>query len=58
MQTPVRYEITYEYEGNEHSIVEIPTEGFEEQFTQKVLNRIESIVKAGAVITDLTGYNK
>jgi hypothetical protein len=29
-----------------------------DQFLQQVLNRIESLVKAGAVITDITSYRE
>lgn len=54
---PKRYEITYEYNGEKASTVETPTPGFEANFAQNVLNVIEQLVRAGAVITDLTGYN-
>lgn len=38
------YEIFYIYEGKHYSIVEVKDD---------VINRIESLVSAGAVITDL-----
>ncbi len=49
----IAYEITYEYCGKLHRTVEQQTKGWEGQFMQKVLNRIQSLVMAGAVITDL-----
>lgn len=54
---PRKYEIVYEYEGEKASTVETPTPGFEANFAQNVLNVIEGLVRAGAVITDLIGYN-
>lgn len=48
-----RYEIKYEYEGKQYTTVEQPTKGWEEQFLQNVLNRIESLTQAGAKIIDL-----
>ena len=54
---PKRYEIVYEYEGEKASTVETLTPGFEANFTQNVLNVIEGLVRAGAVITDLISYN-
>ena len=51
-------EITYEYDGKEYTTVERPEKGWEEQFPQQVLNRIESIVNAGAVITGFIQYTK
>jgi hypothetical protein len=47
------YEITYTYNGKQYSTVEQPTKGWEGQFLQKVLDRIESLVMSGAVINDL-----
>lgn len=47
------YEIIYTYNGRRYSVIEQPTKGWEGQFLQQVLNRIESIVKSGAVINDL-----
>lgn len=47
------YEIDYIYEGKKHTTVEQSKKGWEEQFPQQVLNAIESLVNAGAVITDL-----
>ena len=47
------YEIEYQYNGERHIIVEPPTAGWEPQFLQNVLNRIESLVMAGAVVTNL-----
>ena len=49
------YEIEYKINGKRYTVVEQPTKGWESQFLQKVLNRIESLVMAGAVITDLNG---
>lgn len=51
-----RYEITYMYDGKKHSIIEQPQKGFEGQFLQQVLNRIESLVSAGAIIVDMVAY--
>ena len=47
------YEIEYMINGKRHTVVEQPTKGWESQFLQKVLNRIESLVDAGAVVTAL-----
>ena len=47
------YEIEYKYNGKSYSTVVQPTKGWESQFLQKVLNHIESIVNAGAVVTAL-----
>lgn len=47
------YEIEYKYNGKRYSVVVQPTKGWESQFLQKVLNHIESLVNAGAVVTDL-----
>ena len=47
------YEITYKVNGKQYTTVEQPTKGWEGQFLQKVLNRIESITNAGAVVTDV-----
>jgi hypothetical protein len=53
-----RYEIKYKYDGKQFSVIEQPHKGWESQFLQQVLNRIESLVKAGAVITDITSYRE
>ncbi len=55
------YEIKYKVNGKECTAVEqSATESGKierkEQFLQRVLNRIESLVSAGAVITDLAEY--
>ena len=47
------YEIEYNFNGKRYTVVEHPTKGWEGQFLQQVLNRIESIVSAGAVVTKL-----
>jgi len=47
------YEIEYTYNGKRYTVVEQPINGWESQFLQQVLNRIESIVDAGAVVTAL-----
>lgn len=47
------YEIKYTYNGKEYEVVEQPTKGWESQFLQKVINRIESLVNAGAVVTSI-----
>lgn len=47
------YEIFYTYEGKQYSTVERSTKGWETHFLQNVVNCIESLVMAGAVITDL-----
>jgi hypothetical protein len=46
--------IEYKVNGKTYTTVEQPTKGWESQFLQKVLNRIESLVNAGAVVTGLT----
>lgn len=48
------YKIEYEINGKRYTVVEQPIKGWEPQFLQQVLNRIESIVSAGAVVTALT----
>lgn len=53
-----RYEITYMYEGKTHTVYEQPSKGWENQFLQNVLDRIESITAAGGVITNVTAYRK
>lgn len=46
------YIIEYKINGKRYTVVERPREGWESQFLQQVLNRIESIVDGtGAVIT-------
>lgn len=47
------YEIEYKINKKTYTVVEQPVKGWESQFLQKVLNRIESIVNAGAVVTAL-----
>lgn len=48
------YEIEYKTEnGKRFTVIERPVKGWEGQFLQQVLNRIESIVNAGAVVTAL-----
>lgn len=51
------YEITYRVKGEIYTTVEQPTKGWESQFLQHVLNVIESLVCAGAVVTDLREIN-
>lgn len=53
-----KYEITYKYNEKDYTVTETPTKGFEAQFAQKVLNRIESLVDAGAIITKIVNYNE
>jgi hypothetical protein len=47
------YVIEYKYNGKHHAVVEQPVKGWESQFLQQVLNHIESLVNAGAVVTGL-----
>ena len=47
------YVIEYRVNGKCHATIEQPTKGWESQFLQNVLNRIESLVNAGAVVTGL-----
>lgn len=55
----VRYEIEYiGIDGIRHTTVEQPTKGWENQFPQKVLNRVESIVMSGGVITKMIGHRQ
>lgn len=51
-----RYEIKYEYEGKQYTTIEQSEKGWEGQFLQKVLNRIESLTEAGAKIIGVVGY--
>lgn len=51
------YEIKYKYEGKEHSTIEQPHKGWEGQFFKQVLDRIESLVSAGAIITGIIEYH-
>ena len=54
-----RYEIEYiSLNGQRYTIYEQPTKGWEDQFPQKVLNRVQSLVMAGAVITKIIGYRQ
>lgn len=53
-----RYEIKYEHEGKQYTIFEQPTKGWEEQFLQKVLNRIESLTCAGAKVIGVVEYHQ
>lgn len=46
------YEIKYVYEGKDGTAVVVPAVGWEEQFTESCLNRIDSLTRAGAVIVD------
>lgn len=48
------YEIEYKVNGKCYTCVEQPTKGWESNFLQNVLNRIESLTNAGAVITAIT----
>ena len=53
------YEIEYKVNGKTFTTVEMPTTNdgkreTKDKFLQKVLNRIESLVMAGAVVTNLT----
>lgn len=58
------YKITYTYDGEEHTVYEQAQKDEKSlpektsNFLQRVLNRIESIVNAGAVVTDITEYPK
>ena len=51
------YVIEYKVDGKHHATIEQPVKGYEWQFPQQVLNRIESIVNAGAVVTALNTIN-
>lgn len=54
-----RYEIEYiDLNGQRHTIYAQPEKGWEYLFPQTVLDRIESIVMAGAVITKIIGYRQ
>ena len=50
------YEIEYRVNGKRYSMIERPTKGWESQYPQLVLYRIESLVNAGAVIVGITEY--
>lgn len=51
------YVITYIYKGTQYDTVVRPTKGWESQFLQSVLYRIESLLMSGAVIKDLREFN-
>ena len=55
------YKIEYSYNGKKATAVVATvvttTENWKEQFFEKVLNRIESITNAGAVITQVIAVN-
>lgn len=53
------YEIEYKVNGQTYTTIERPTmdngkREKKDEFLKKVLNRIESLVMAGAVVTNLT----
>lgn len=47
------YEINYEYEGKQYTTTEQSNHDKKDEFYKRVLNRIESIVSAGAIITNV-----
>lgn len=47
------YEITYIYEGQKYATDVFPQKGWEAQYHKNVLDKIESLVSAGAVIIDI-----
>ena len=47
------YTIVYTYNNHAYQVIITPTKGWEDQFLKKVLDRIESIVRAGGVIMDI-----
>lgn len=47
------YEITYIYEGKKHTTDVFPKKGWEAQYHKSVLDTIESLVMAGAVVVDM-----
>jgi len=51
------YEIEYMVKGKKCSMVEYPKQGWESQFLQGVIYRIQSIVDGGGVITKVTERN-
>lgn len=51
------YEIKYTYKGKKGTAIVIPVEGYESQFFESCVNRIDSLVHAGAKITDTTMHH-
>ena len=49
-------EITYKYKHETHVAVVRETKGWEVNYPWDVLNHIESLVSAGAVITNVINY--
>lgn len=47
------YEISYIYNGKKHVVDVFPQKGWETQYHKNVLDKIESLVMAGAVIVDI-----
>lgn len=47
------YEITYIYEGKKYFADVFPQKGWETNYHKNVLDKIESLVTAGAVIVDI-----
>lgn len=60
MSKYVKYKIYYRtsQDSEEYCTVLTPAKGFENRFAQKVLDRIESLVSSGAIITSIVGYGK
>jgi len=50
--------IKYTVKGEKHEATVIPRKGWEQQYEQNIINRIESLVDGGAVITCIIQYTK
>lgn len=46
------YEIKYEYQGKKGTAIVRPIEGFEKRFSEYCIDRIDSLTRAGAKITE------
>lgn len=49
-------QIEYTVNGKQYTVVEYPKKGWESQFLQQVLNRLESLIDSGAVVTELIRF--
>lgn len=46
------YKINYEYQGKKGTAVVVPVAGYESKFHEYCIDRIDSLTRAGAKITD------
>lgn len=52
------YEIKYVYEGKKGTAIVVPTAGYENRFYEYCIDRIDSLTRAGAKITDTQMHTK